>query len=257
MKIKNITPENVDDFIKICIPPDKLKDENFIKGFEIKKEWVLKMIEKYENIGKIAYVENKPVGMIQYQPITDKKIVEINCIFVPDKEFQRKGIAKALFKSFFEDISKPQKYFNNEPPDGIVVYAFQVPGRYPQNLFFEKMGFKRVCDDNPYLLYYPLKENFVYKPEEKSYKPIPEDRGKAIIFYNPSCPWSIYFSELMRKKIKEVLPDVPVFMYNRFEDKKEIEKRINPPNCIVNCKEIKAFVLDEENFKKEVEEAIK
>ncbi len=255
IKIKNVTSENIEDFIKICIPPDKLKDESFIKGFEIKKKWILKMIEKYQNIGKIAYFENKPVGMIQYKPVPDKKITEINCIFVPEEKFQRKGIAKNLFKSFFEEVNRPQEYFDNEPPDGIIVYAFPVPGRYPQHLFFEKMGFKKIYEDNPYLMYCPLKKDFTYKPEEKSYKPVPEDKGKAIIFYNPSCPWSIYFSELMKKKIKEVLPDVPVIMYNRFEDKEEVIKRVNPPDCIVNAKEIKTFVLDNEGFKEEVERA--
>ncbi len=190
--------------------------------------------------------------MIKYEPVPDKKIIEINCIFVPEKEFQRKGVAKNIFKSFFEEVNRPQKYFNNEPPDEIVVYAFQVPGWYPQHLFFEKIGFKRVYEDNPYLMYYLLKEDFIYEHEKKTYKPVSEDKGKAIIFYNPSCPWSVHFSELMKAKIKEALPDIPVLMYNRFEDKEEVIKRINPPDCIVNAKEINTFILDEENFKKEV-----
>ena len=37
----------------------------------------------------------------------------------------------------------------------LVTWAFQVSGFYPQHEFYLKMGFKRVREDDPFLLYYP------------------------------------------------------------------------------------------------------
>jgi len=45
--------------------------------------------------------------MIQYQPKPDEKLVEITCIFVPNKENLRKGIGKTLLKSLLDDMRKP------------------------------------------------------------------------------------------------------------------------------------------------------
>ena len=130
--------------------------------------------------------------MIQYQPKPEEKLIEITCIFVPEKENLRKGIGKALLNALMNEMKKPKPYFDNEIPFALITWAFQVPGRYPQHEFYKRMGFKQVSKDEPFLLYYPLKQDYIYTPKDKEYIPQEEDKGMALIFYNPSCPFCIY-----------------------------------------------------------------
>lgn len=69
-----------------------------------------------------------------------------------------------------------------KPPLALVTWAFGVPGYFPQNMFYLKMGFKKVVESDPFLLYYPLKEGYVYHPKAEKFAPQEEDKGKAVIF---------------------------------------------------------------------------
>ncbi len=71
-----------------------------------------------------------------------------------------------------------------------------------------------------------LKENYIYKPEIKPYKPQKEDENKVLIFYNPSCPFCIYFAEKIREVILQIVPEIEVKLINIFEEKDEVEKRV-------------------------------
>jgi len=44
----------------------------------------------------LAYLDSRPVGMIQYLPKLDEKVVEITCVFVPERGNFRKGIGRAF-----------------------------------------------------------------------------------------------------------------------------------------------------------------
>ena len=252
LTVRDVNLENINHLIDLCIPPDKKDDLLFIKGINTKKKWATKAIKKYGRIAKLAYLDSKPVGLIQYQPIPEERLIEIACICVPEKENFRKGIGKSLLRALIEEMNKPQLALNNAVPLAFVTWAFQVPGRYPQHEFYQKMGFKRVKEDDPFLLYYPIKKGYVYYPKEEKFIPQKEDRGKAIIFYDPSCPFSIYFSEKIKESMREVAPDILVRMINRFEELEEVKKRGKVPTCAVNGKPIEAFFADKENFQKEV-----
>ena len=255
LTIKDVNSENVDHLINLCIPLDKKDDSLFIKGIDVKKKWATKAMERYGDIAKVAYLDSKPVGLIQYQVNPEERLVEICCIFVPEKENFRKGIGESLLMALMEEMKKPQLAFNDHVPLAFVTWAFQVPGRYPQHEFYQKMGFKKVKEDNPFLLYYAIKKGHVYHPKEK-FVPQKEDRGKAIIFYDPSCPFCIYFSEKMKESIREVTSDILIRMINKFEDSEEVKKRGQVPTCAVNGKPIETFFMDKENFQKEVKRAL-
>jgi GNAT superfamily N-acetyltransferase len=256
LTIRDVNLENVNHLIDLCIPLDKKDDPLFIKGMNTKKKWATQAIERYGSIAKLAYFDSKPVGLIQYQPNSEERLVEIGCIFVPEKENLRKGIGESLLRALIEEMKKPKLVFNNDVPLAFVTWAFQVPGWYPQHEFYQKMGFKRVKKDDPFLLYYPIKKEYVYYPKEKKFIPQKEDRGKTIIFYDPSCPFSIYFSEKIKESIREVAPDIPIRMVNKFEDSEEVKKREQVPFCAVNGKPIETFFMDKENFQKEVKRAL-
>ncbi|RLI20515.1 hypothetical protein DRO54_06090 [Candidatus Bathyarchaeota archaeon] len=256
-KIKDVHIEDVDSLINLCIPPERKNDESFIEGIELKRVWASKSLEQFGSIAKIAYLNSKPVGLIQYQPKPKEKLLEIKCIFVPNRQHHRRGIGKALLNALLEEAKKPKEFFGNEPPLALVTWAFHVPGYYPQNEFYLKMGFKKVREDDPFLLYYPLKEGYIYRPKEERFTPQEEDMGKALIFYDPSCPFCMYFAEQIKESISEVAPNLPIRMINMFEEPDEVEKRGRVPYCAVNGKPITAFFMDKENFQKEVREALR
>ena len=256
LKIKDVVPENIDHLINLCIPIERKNDPSFVEGARVKKKWATKALKEQGTIAKLAYLNSKPVGLIQYQFNPEEKVVEISCIFVPEKENLGKGIGKSLFKAVIEDVRKPQALFNGEVPDALVTWAFRVPERYPQHEFYQKMGFKRVNANDPFLLYYPLKEGYVYKPKEKRYCPQEEDKGKALIFYDPSCPFAMRFAEVIKNSIREVAPNIPIRMVNKFDEAEEFRKRGKVGFCAVNGKNIEAFFMDKENFQKEVRQAL-
>ncbi len=256
LEIRDVSVESIDDLIDLCIPPDKKDDPLFVEGMNAKKRWATQVIERYGSVAKLAYLDSKPVGLIQYQLNPEKRLVEISCIFVPEEENFRKGIGKSLLEALIEDMKEPKPAFNNRIPRAFVTWAFQVPGRYPQHKFYQRMKFKRVIEDDPLLLYYPLKKGYVHRPEEKKFISQEEDRGKALIFYDPSCPFCIYFSENIKKSIREVAPNILIRMINNFEEPEEVKKRGQVPSCAVNGKPIKTFFMDKENFQKEVKKAL-
>jgi N-acetylglutamate synthase-like GNAT family acetyltransferase len=256
LDVKDVTSENIDDLINLCIPSERKSDSSFVEGAKLKRKWAVKALKMYGCVAKVAYLGSKPVGLIQYQLVPEDGVVEVSCVFVPERENLRRGVGKALFEAILEEVRKPQPLLRGEVPDALVTWAFQVPERYPQNEFFQRMGFKKVEGDDPFLLYYPLKEGYVYEPREKKYVPQKEDRGKALVFYDPSCPFSMYFAEAIKKSIGEVAPEIPVRMINRFEEVEEVKRRGKVPACAVNGKAIQTFFMDKENFQKEVKEAL-
>ncbi|MBS7653619.1 GNAT family N-acetyltransferase [Candidatus Bathyarchaeota archaeon] len=255
--IIDVKPENVDSLIHLCISPERRSDPLFIEGANIKRVWACKSLEMFGGIAKMAIIDSKPVGLIQYQPRPKEKILEITCIFVPDRQNHRKGIGKALLNALLEDMKKPKAFFGHERPLALVTWTFQVPGYYPQNEFYLRMGFKKVKEEDPNLLYYPLKEGYIYRPKEEKFIPQEEDKGRALIFYDPSCPFCIYFTEQIKNSIKEAAPNLPISIINVFEKPEEVEKRGQVPYCAVNGKPITTFFMDKENFQKEVKEALK
>jgi len=256
LRINRVTKENIDELVNLCIPPNKKEDPLFIEGIRVKKRWADQVVEKYGSIGKLAYIDSKLVGLIQYLPRSGEKLMEIKCIFVPEKEALRKGVGKALLKALIEDMNKPKSYFDYDTPLALLTWAFEVPGWYPQYEFYKKRGFREVRKDDPFLLYYPIKEGYVYLPKEVEYIPQDEDRGRGTIFYDPACPWCIYFSEKIKESIREIAPEIPLRMINEFEEAEEVKKRGKVPFCIVNKKPIETFFLDKENFQREVKEAL-
>lgn len=257
LEIKNITLNNLDNCIILCIQVNKRGDPSFIEGFNEKKRWAKKILEKYGNFAKVAYLNSEPVGFIQYLLRPEERIVEIMCIFIPEEKNLRKGIGKKLLESLRDEVNRPSSYFNNEIPDSIINYPIDIPGRFPQSEFFIKFGFKKILINGLLCLYYPLKEGFIYVPKEKDYIPQKEDKERALIFYDPSCPFCIYFSEKMKEIIKNINPEIAIKFINQYEESYEVEKRGKVYNCIVNQIPIKSFFLDKENFEKEVIEALK
>lgn len=246
--IKDVTTDTIDDLINVCIP-GKPVDPLLIEGINAKRRWALKVLNTYGSFAKLAYDETL-AGMIQFLPDVDERIIEIQCIFVPQAKDHRRGIGTQLLKALIEDMKSPKPYFDHKKPEALITSAFDVPGRYPQHKFYQKMGFTM---DDPHLMCYPLESGFKYT--KKEFVPQEEDAGKVLIFYDPSCPFNASFREKIVKSIKEIT-DIPIKIINTFENREKVKKRGNVPYCVVNKKPIESFVLDEEDFQQEVRKAL-
>ncbi|MCF2144568.1 MAG: GNAT family N-acetyltransferase [Candidatus Heimdallarchaeota archaeon] len=257
--VKNLTQERIDEFVNYCVPPEQRTNDYFLKGMEGKKAYLIHQLSKFGSVAKIALNEqNEIIGMLQFQPSKEDRTVEIQCIFVREKEQQQKGVGTALLEAFIEEMKRPQKYFNNLPARAIITYAFEVPNFYPQHEFYKKMGFKQLREDDPFYLFYSLEKAFVYKPKisEAEFTPLPEDKNKALLFLDPYCPFSYYFAKEMERLIKGIEKDVEIVFIDIFKQKNEVKKRGGiVPFCVVNKVPIKTFFTDTKGFLDEVAKA--
>jgi N-acetylglutamate synthase-like GNAT family acetyltransferase/glutaredoxin len=250
IKIADATKESIDDLINLCIPGDKKDDPAYIKGMKAKREWAAAIINLYGSFAKVAYVGSALTGMVQYTPDIDERIIKIHCIFVPDGHYQKRGTGTTLVKSLIGDMKAPKSYFNNKKLRAVVTYAFDVPGLYPQHKFYQKMGFNQAND--PHLFYYPLQKEYI--PQKKEFVPQEKDKGKVLIFYDPSCPHCIRFLEKTIKSIRDVT-DIPIESINIYENREEVTKRGTVPHCVVNKTPITSCALDAD-FQSEVRKAL-
>ena len=257
--IRDVSHENLEDFLGFCIPPGRRAEPAFVKGIEARKRWAQDMLSKYGSFAKLAYVGSTPIGIIQYEPAQEEKIVKIHCVFVSQKKHWRKGAAQGLLSSLMAQMHKPKSWFGNEPPRALVTRTFPggAPDQYTSREFFTKKGFRKVGDD-PDFLYYPIQEGFVYHPVEKAeYIPQEEDKGKALIIHGPSpCPFAYGFLLKTEEAIKKIAPDIPIRWIDKTDEPLEASKRGNFTGCVVNAVPIKSFVLYKEGFEKEVRQAL-
>jgi RimJ/RimL family protein N-acetyltransferase len=262
--IKDVTKENIEDLCWFCVPETKRNDPDWIKGVEDKRRWAGAMLKKQGSLAKLAYQDNCAVGMIQYQTILEEGIVYIDCIWVPWERYWQKGIATKLLLSLLDDIKNSAiGGFNDGQALALVTKTF--PGGAPNQLtarqFFTKKGFQPI-GKGPDYLYYPLRPGFVYRPKKKKavkYQPQKEDKGKVLIISGPNaCPATYpYFLKRMEKYIREIDTKIPLQWLDASQESFAVKKRgVKIGDCIVNAKLIKSFVLDKENFQKEVNKAL-
>ena len=230
ISVREVTNENVDELCRICVPPEKRTDPIFMTGMELKREWALGMLERWGTCAKLAYRGSTPVGMIQYWPVPEQRVVRIHCIYVPEEGNWRKGIGTQLLSSLIEDVGEPKEWFGNEPAVALVTKMFpgEKLGQYPARLFFRRKGFRQVGDD-PDLLYYPLRSGFVYRPRQErgsSYVPQEEDRGKTVFIYGPSpCPYAYVFLKRAERIVREMAPWISIRWIDATAEPEEVEKR--------------------------------
>ena len=262
--IRDVREDNIEDLCQVCVPPEERDDLDWMKGVKDKKRWAVEMLGKWGSFAKLACRNGGPVGMIQYKPSPEQKIVHIDCIYVPPGKRLRKGIATRLLSSLMEEAKKPMSWFDSKPPLALVTRTFpgEVPGQYTAREFFTRRGFKQIGEDPDYL-YYPLQAGFVYRPFEKKevkYVPQDEDKGKVLIICGPNgCPATYpFFLKRMEKYVREIHPKVSIRWIDSSEESEELGKRnIGIGDCIVNARLMRSFVLDKESFQKEVREALK
>jgi len=252
----NISRELIPEFSRFCVPEDRAKDESFLRGVALKEAWVRDKLDRGEPFARIAILEGGIAGIVQFQPVPEEGIFHLLCIFVPRKEHWRKGIGSLLLDSLIEEARKPQDWNGGKPAFGITVWAFsgEAEGQLSMKDFFLKRGF-RPSPDDPDLLSLPLEEGFRLKRKKKPplYVRQDEDKGRVVILYGPSfCPWEYYFCKLAEQAIEKLAPEIPIRWVNWAEEPEEFQKRGGFEGIVVNGIPIKAFVLEKEEFLREI-----
>ncbi len=126
LKIKDITPLNLDEIPSPCISCLYWKDTSLIEKVTedsarkvLKKEWLQDLLQKYGFVGKILYLEAKPIGCAFYGPFkafpsiksygsikASPKEAFLACLYITSEEYRGRGFGRALLKSVLEDLRK-------------------------------------------------------------------------------------------------------------------------------------------------------
>jgi len=171
VEIRDLNYENIDDLVNICTSQSGISHAKTLKeGSLRKKMWIEKALKVFGPCAKIAYVENKPIGFIEFYPVQmfpilrhmlkDKKVILITCVFVGggkrtkglQREYQGKGIGSKLIQSLIKDLKHRRiPYFGNEKAEEIAIGSWCSHTGFPEALprfrkFFFKNGFVEAPD---------------------------------------------------------------------------------------------------------------
>lgn len=256
VEISDLSIENVDDVFRIC-SHSKLSDPIQKIGIRLKRRWLLEILEKNGPPTKIAYIDGKPVAQILFYPeaaipfISNprKDVILIHCIYNPFPEARGKGASTLLLRSLIDDCRSGLRILEGRKCAFIIAKPFETGGGSLDS-FYSKQGFKRGRDE----LFLEVSE--AYKPRvETEYKPLPEDEGKALIFYNPLCEYSYPFAVKVRSLLKEIEPKLEIELVDEWMRPWESIKRGNRW-LIVNATPIRSFWIERDAFRREVESAL-
>lgn len=259
IKIEDINEKILEDLESFCVPEEKLDDPFFIEGAFLWKKWMLQNMSEFRHIGKVAYLDSKIVGMIQYIPKLEQKVVEIKCTFV-EKDKRDLDIRKSLLKETINEFQKPKKYFDDKRAKALVTLSYPSPRPIENADFYKDNGFKQLSEDYEHLLYYPLKEvNMEYESLiESTDLPIEElDKNKALILCNSHCPYCVEEMIETLTELRKLDSDIPVKLIVPFEEPKKFIREFSMPLCVViNGKSLGFSVLENEVFLEEMRDSL-
>lgn len=259
IRIENLKDSNLDDLIYVC-SSKRLEDPVHREGMRLKRLWLKEMLDKYGSCAKIAYYNEKPAAQILFYPevadrakmFTRDGVLFINCIYNPTPEAQRLGLGKMLLQNVVEEAKRGESCLGRKPCRFILANAFNTGEFLPMPHFYRKYGF--LPSEEGSALYLPIKGEYEPVPSAE-YRPLEEDRGKAVILYGSKCQFSYPFAKRVEAIIRETLPQVTIEMINEWEKPEESAKRGNWW-LVVNAKPIQTFFMDTENFKAEIKQAV-
>lgn len=262
IRIENLQESNIEDLIFVC-SSKKLSDPIHQQGIRLKRQWLREMLEKHGSCAKIAYYNEKPAAQILYypeeadvtEPFRRKDVLVVNCVYNPTPRAQKLGIGTTLLQSLIDDAKQGRTFFGSKPCKFILAKAFNTGEFLPLPEFYKKNGFTPTPGDEGNLLYLPIEGSYKSTQPIGKYKPLPEDEGKAVILYSPTCQFSYQFAKRIEEIVREVAPNIKVEMINEWEKPEEAIKR-KKCGLIVNAKQIQTFFMETEKFKEEVKQAI-
>jgi len=263
--IEDVSKENLKDVLGICSGNTPSEDPVLEKGRELKRRWLLDMLERYGPCAKIAYLDEKPVAQIlfypeetmPYIPNPRKDVIYLKCIFNPVPEAQRRGVGGALLKALIDECHTGLDCLGGRPCRFMITRPFPHEGYLPLNEFYEKYGFAQGHRE----MFLEIEGKYV-PAEIPEYRPLPEDRGRIILTHNPDCEWGYFLVKTARELIQDKYPDLIIETYNSWEKPEEYKKRPHLPlvmaSTIVNAQFVDSsvFWIDQKAYLRNVEDAL-
>lgn len=254
IQIHDVDSSRYSDLAAVCVPflNEASNHDVFQRGVRAKNGWLDKVQDSFGCVGKIAYFDGTPAGMIQFVPRPSEKVVEITCVFVVER-LTRMGIGRRLVESVKSAMGFPQKGLEGRKPSAIITWAFDVVGWYSQRALFEKCGFVSEGEDTP--LVFSMTPGFRYHPpsSETSGWVSRSTMTNAVLVHDPSCPFCDFCVEKWRTLISAEIPDIGFEVIDKGQTS---ETRILVDFCALNDKRLGTVFSKDETVKREIREAI-
>jgi hypothetical protein len=163
-------------------------------------------------------------------------------------------------KAMIDECHTGLECLGGRPCRFVVTRPFPHEGDLPLADFYEKYGFRQGQQE----MFLEINERYV-PMDIPELSPLPEDRGRTILFYNINCEWGYYYANKARDLIQSRHPDHPVEVFNSWEEPDEYKKRgggwmLIAAGILVNGKVPEnpfIFWVDREAFLRNVEEAMR
>jgi GNAT superfamily N-acetyltransferase len=246
IKVVDLDSKNIDDALNVCTFPSVRNEASYRKGCEIRKKWLLNLYRTAGPCAKIAYVADKPVGVIEYTPLhmipylrtRRKDALYIHCIYVP-KRYRHRGIGSALLDSLIEEMSKPNKLFRKACCRMLVTSARKIQG-YTQVGLFKRKGFRRIKGNADVGLVLPLSNDVEdMKLDISSSKPRAVKERGVKIFFKSTCQYCMLTNEMIKTEIRKVNKKIQIEEFNLWEYPDEaIRRRITYVATYINGKPV-------------------
>lgn len=263
VKICSLSENNVNDALAVCTPENLRDMPSYREGLKVRREWLLQLYRTVGPCCKIAYLEDIPVGMIQYTALhhvpyfstVRKDVLYIHCIYVR-RDFRGRGIGSKLLNVLVNEMRMTNPLFKGQSCRVFVTTARQRVG-FKQPSYFLLKGFTRTMDNVDVGLSYWLSEK---RRGERLDIPVSgpiqvRDEGVRI-FYSPTCQYCMFWNERIRNFVHEVKPNARVDEVNLWTQPTEaVQRKVTSPVTYVNGKPI--LPMDPNQFYENIKTALK
>jgi GNAT superfamily N-acetyltransferase len=252
IEVKTIK-EGFGDVFEVC-SPDAEPGSKLMEGRRLRETWLRETLREHGPFTKVAYLDGKPVSQIMYYPeaalpyISGSRVgvIRIECVY---SRVQSRGAGSGLLRDLVNEARKGIESLRGEPCRFLVTEPFSTGEGLDLKEFYKRNGF-REGEDEMY-----LEIHGDYEPRKKpEYTPLEEDAGRAVVFYNVNCEYSVGFAEGVKRLIHEIAQGYPVDIINMWRAPLESSRRGNEL-VVVNQRPIKSYWRTPE-FRQEVEAAI-
>jgi GNAT superfamily N-acetyltransferase len=257
VSVRDVDASSIDDVFRICSFKN-LDDPLQGRGMEIKRRWLLEMLGRYGPCTKLAYLDDRPVAQILFYPeeavsyvlSSREGAVVLHCAYNPFPDAQGRGVSTRLLTEFIEECERGPRLLGGGRCSFIVARPFDTGEGLGLGEFYGRNGFREAGAE----LYLEISGRYV-EAEPAERMPVPEDAGRAVVFYEPVCEWGYPFAVRVRSLIHEMAPDLPVSLFNSWEQPQEYSKR-GRQWLTVNSEAIRSLWTDREAFRREIGQAL-
>lgn len=236
IRIEEVCEKTVKDLALLCVPRERQEKPVFRKDVEAKIAWAKEKLESRLPWAKIAYVGKEAAGLPKHHVHPRENLVQIICIFVPERKYWGHGIGTKLLLTLTEEMRKPQVWSGGHLPEALVVHTFpgETEGQLSAREFFWRRGFQQITED-PDLLGFPLASDYRHQPSFRletfsappPYLPQPEDFGQVLVIHGPSfCPWSFSWYLKAAHLVGEALPEASIRWIDGVNNPEELRKGV-------------------------------